>query len=48
MKMLTAKEAKYGFDQLTELARAGPMTVTGLGAALNASASCRLRGSDYV
>jgi hypothetical protein len=41
--------AKYGFGRLIELARAGPVAVAGQGSVvMNASASCRLRGVDYV
>ena len=43
MKVVTAKDAKYCFGRLIDLARA-----FGGSGAMIASASCRLRGVDYV
>ena len=43
MKVVTAKDAKYCFGRLIDLARA-----FGGSGAMIASASCRLKGVDYV
>jgi hypothetical protein len=43
MKTLTVKDAKYFLGRLIDLARA-----FGGSGVMNASASCRLRGVDYV